>query len=454
MSDTDTPETGNAAARDEAPAATVAGPTPDGKTGPRAPRTRRIIAWVLVVLVSLLIPVSVISVWAIRTVTDTDQYVATMAPLARNQVIVDHLATKATDELFSSHVIQDKITAELPAKAKPIVQPVVSQVKNYVYGIALKVFESPKFGQLWDALNRHSHDAVVDILTGKESAATKRLEKAGAIVVNVTPTLNDIISKLNSRGVTLFNPLKPILSKGDSLGITIVSKSQVSKFSGWFNLIVKLKWVIPVIALLLAAIGLLVAVERRKTLLRMALGVALVTVLLLAGFSLGRITFLNQVSAHSFNRDVAASVWDTVLRFLKTDLRWTVLVAVLVALAAWLAGPARYAVWIRSTVARGARWLWAQARELSAGAGRAAAGSERMRRSGTWILEHVKGLRILGVVVAALFVVFGGNLTGWGLLVIVIVLAVYLGLLQLVVAWARNVAASTTAGAGAGAGAA
>ena len=51
---------------------------------------------------------------------------------------------------------------------------------------------------------------------------------------------------------------------------------------------------------------------------------------------------------------MAASVWDTMLRFLKTDLRWMLLVAVLVALGAWLAGPARYAVWIRSTAPRAA----------------------------------------------------------------------------------------------------
>ena len=186
----------------------------------------------LVVLASLLIPVSVISVWAIRTVTNTDQYVATMAPLARNQVIVDHLASKATDELFSTHIVQNKVTAALPAKAKPIVTPIVNQVHNYVYGLALQVFQSPKFGQLWDTLNRHTHDAVVDVLTGKQSPLTKKLEKGGGIVVNVTPALNNLIDKANARGVTLFNPLKAILSKGDSLGVTVVSKSQVSKFTG------------------------------------------------------------------------------------------------------------------------------------------------------------------------------------------------------------------------------
>ena len=54
-------------------------------------------------------------------------------------------------------------------------------------------------------------------------------------------------------------------------------------------------------------------------------------------------------------------------------------------------------------------------------------------------MEHLHGLRIVGVVVAGLFLVFGGNLTGWSLLIIVIVLAAYLGLLQLVAAWARKV---------------
>ena len=434
----------------ETPEGTVAAAPPgEGKAqakvkkSPRARRTRGITAWVLIVLASLLIPISVISVWAIRTVTNTDQYVATMAPLARNQVIVDHLAQKATDELFSTGIVKNKVEAALPKAAKPIVTPVVNEVKTYVYGLAVKVFESPKFGQLWDYLNRHTHDAVVDVLTGKQSKLTQRIEKGGGIVINVTPQLNDLISQANAHGITLFNPLKAVLATGNSLGVTVVSKSQVSKFTTLFNLVVTAKWAIPVVALVLAALGIIIGVDHRKTLLRMAIGVALVTMLLLAGLSLGRITFINQ-AGHSFNRDVAASVWDTVLRFLKADLRWMLLAAVLVALGSWLAGPARYARWIRSTCAKGGRWVAAQAHELSGDAGRAAAGSERTRRTGGWIVEHLNGLRIVGVVVAALFLVFGGNLTGWSLLIILIVLAVYLGLLQLVAAWARKISGSAT----------
>jgi hypothetical protein len=414
--------------------------------GPRARRARGIIAWVLIVLASLLIPISVMSAWAINTVTNTDQYVATMAPLARNPVIINRLATKATDELFSSHVVQNKVTNALPAKAKPLVQPIVNQVKDYVHGVALQVLENERFGKLFDQLNRHTHDAVVDILTGKQSELTKRIEKGGAIVLNLSPALNQIIDKANARGVTLFNPIKPLLSNANTgLGLTVVSKEQVSKFSGLFNLLVKLGWTVPVTALVLGILSIVIAVRRRKTLLRLSIGVALFTTLLLAVLSLGRHVFLHQANVHDLDQDVAGAVWDTLLRYLKTDFRWMLLATLVVAFFAWVFGPARYAVWIRRTVASGARWVADQARGLSGRAGGAAAESERARHVGAWIMEHLTGLRIVGVIVAGLFLVFNGNLTGWSILITLIVLGVYLGLLQLVAVWARKVSAPLSA---------
>jgi hypothetical protein len=406
----------------------------------RLRRTRGIIAWILLVLASLLIPIAVISGWAITTVTNTDQYVATMAPLARNEVIQQHLATKATDALFSTHAAQNKIESVLPEKAKPIVQPITDQVKGYVHDLALKVFESPRFGRLWDGLNRRSHSAVVDILTGKQSARLQKLEKGGQIVLNLTPALNQVIDKANSRGVTLFNPLKSILAKNESLSFTIVSKDQVSKFSGYFNLIVKLRWWIPIIALAVGILSIVVAVQRRKTLLRLTVGIALFTLVLLGVLSYGRGVFIQKAASHNLDTGVTGAVWDTMLRFLKTSLRWTVLASVVVAFGAWVFGPARYAVSIRSACARAGRWVAAQWRALTGAAGAAAAESDRVRRSAGWILEHLNLFRVAGIAVAALVLLFGGNLTGWGLLVIVIVLAVYLGLLQLVAVWARRVA--------------
>jgi hypothetical protein len=415
--------------------ATTPNAAPPAKKRPRARRTRSVISWILIVLASLLIPISVMSAWAIRTVTNTDQYVATMAPLARNPVIVDHLATRATDALFSSHIVEKKLKDALPKKAAPILVPIRNEVKNYVYNLALKVFESPKFGQLWDALNRHTHEAIVAVLEGKHNELLSTIEKNGQIVLNVSPKLQDIINKANARGITIFNPVKTAIGKTDQgVSITIVSTQQVSKWSGAFNLLVKLGWWVPIIAILLGILSIVVAVRRRRALLRVAVGVALFTLLLLAALALGRNIFLQKVKEQAYHQDVAAAVWDTLLRNLKTDFRWMLLGSVLVALVAWVFGPARWAVAIRSGFARGGRWIAA-----------AASGSSGSRRVGAWIQEHINALRILGIVVAAGFLLFGGNLTGWGLLVIVIVLAVYLALLQLIVLWARRVAGAPRA---------
>ncbi|HXO47667.1 MAG TPA: hypothetical protein VN897_10370, partial [Mycobacterium sp.] len=190
----------------------------------------------LLVLASLLIPISVISVWAINTVTNTDKYVETMAPLATNPVIQQGLATRATDALFSTDIVKNKVTQALPKAAKPLVAPLMAQLQTYVQGYALKVFESPQFAKLWDTLNRHSHAAVINVLTGKQTPAQKKLATAGQIAINVSPALNQVISDLDARGITYFDPLRTLST--NSVTFTVVSKQQVSKFSGLFNIIV------------------------------------------------------------------------------------------------------------------------------------------------------------------------------------------------------------------------
>ena len=85
----------------------------------------------------------------------------------------------------------------------------------------------------------------------------------------------------------MFNPLKPMLAKGDNLGLTVVSKYQVSKFTGLVQPDRETEVDHPVSTVLLAALGIRIAVQRRKTLLRMAIGVILVTLVILAGISLG-----------------------------------------------------------------------------------------------------------------------------------------------------------------------
>ncbi|MGA8368754.1 MAG: hypothetical protein WB765_01375, partial [Acidimicrobiales bacterium] len=69
---------------------------------------------------------------------------------------------------------------------------------------------------------------------------------------------------------------------------------------------------------------------------------------------------------------------------------------------------------------------------------RSAEASARVRRMANFPLEHASGLRMLGVVVVGCILVFGGNLSGSGILWSAIALAAYLVVLQGLLILARR----------------
>ena len=59
------------------------------------------VATLLIVIGCILAPLSVVAVWAKNQVTNTDRYVATVAPLADDPAIQNAVADRVTAEIFS-----------------------------------------------------------------------------------------------------------------------------------------------------------------------------------------------------------------------------------------------------------------------------------------------------------------------------------------------------------------
>ena len=68
---------------------------------PRRQRWRSVVATLLIVIGCILAPISVVAVWTKNLVTDTDRYVATVAPLASDPAIQSAIADKITAEVFT-----------------------------------------------------------------------------------------------------------------------------------------------------------------------------------------------------------------------------------------------------------------------------------------------------------------------------------------------------------------
>lgn len=297
----------------------------------------------LVVLAALLVPLSVVTAWTVNTITNTTHYVETLAPVARQKVVTDYLAVEATNKIFDSIDVQGQISAALPKKARFIAAPVTAELHSFVEQQMTKLFASQWFGRLWDSTNRRSHAALVDLLTGRPIPG---VQAARGIVVNLTPALDRAIDQLDAHGVTVFNPIKGKLAKGNELSLSVVSGSQVGKLQTLFRYATDLGWLLPLVTVLVLAAAVAVAVDRRKALLRAAVGSAITVVIFLGALAVGRAFFIDH--AGKVPPSVTGTLFDTVIRFLHNGL-WDVLYLCLaVAVVLWLIGPARWAVWLRT----------------------------------------------------------------------------------------------------------
>ena len=122
------------------------------------------------------------------------------------------------------------------------------------------------------------------------------------------------------------------------------------------------------------------------------------------------------------NHDAAAAAFDILVRFLRNGIRIIAALGLIVALAAFLSGPSRPAVWIREG-----------AKSLIGGAGRKAdQAGWKPGPVGTWVAAHKVGLRVTGVAVAFLVLIIWSSPRPLTLLVLALLLLVYLAAIEFV----------------------
>src|SRR5213596_1269364 len=87
-------------------------------TPKRLRRWRRALVATLVIVSAVLVPLAGLSVWARNLILDTDHFVDTVEPLARNKAITDLVAKRATDRLFQQVDVAAEAKDALPERAQ------------------------------------------------------------------------------------------------------------------------------------------------------------------------------------------------------------------------------------------------------------------------------------------------------------------------------------------------
>ena len=409
---------------------------PGGRAGPGRPPekpVRRRFSWrtpvaaLLIILGCVLAPVSVLAVWTANQVSDTGRYVANMAPLIKDPAIQSALTNKITNEIVTQLDVKGltgQVAAELSQKGLPRIGGLLqsfsgslaSGVQGFVHSRVQKIITGPRMAAAWTQVNRVGHQALVAALSGRGGNGAIGISN-GQVTLDVAPLEAVAKQDLAARGLTAVNKIPTVHAT-----FPLFPSKNLVKAQRAYRLINDLKFVLPILTLVLLGLGVLIARGHRRALLGAGLGFAASMLVLGAGLAIARVIYLNSVPATTLPADAAAAAFDILVRFIRTALRTLLVVGLIVAAGAFFTGPSAAAVATRSAFSSGLGWI----RHGGESAGL------RTGPVGSWTYSYRRALRIGAVALAALVFVFWGHPTAVVTIVIAVLLLLVLGLIELI----------------------
>lgn len=169
---------------------------------------------ILITLACILAPLSATAVWASTQISDTSQYVQTVAPLADDPAVQAAVANDVTNAVMQSLDVEGytrqalqtisqqpnvppRVAAALPGLAVPIANGVESFTRTQV----TKLVQSPQFAALWERVNTVAHQQLVKLLEGNEGGAVSA--QGNTVTLNLAPVIDQVKTRLVSEGFTL-----------------------------------------------------------------------------------------------------------------------------------------------------------------------------------------------------------------------------------------------------------
>jgi hypothetical protein len=334
----------------------------------RRERARRASVVGLVIIGCGLAALSVVAIWLRVTLLDTDRYVSTVAPIAAEPAVQKAVADKL-DGAINSRVNFDALAREaLPDRADVLAPAIQTGLQSFIRTRIDDFTRSQRFQDLWVEANRRAHTRIVDLLEGGRS---KRLVlDQDTVYLDLSPAIDRVKTALQDRGLSRIASAIPPSVDGR---IELVQSSGLVQVQSGVRLLKAVAIVLPLLALLCLAGSVWLTRPRRRGLLHAAIGVAVAMLLLIAGLAIARSAYLDALGGGALPRDAAADIFDTLATFLRSGVRIVVIVAVVLALVAFLAGMplTKYASagWSRLATSSRRRWIAGHRNALMLGAG-------------------------------------------------------------------------------------
>jgi hypothetical protein len=299
---------------------------------------------------------STFTIWAHQTVLNSDRFVATLEPVINDAQFTGAVSTYVADQVVTALNVQQRVSQALPPQASFLAAPLTTAIQSTTRKIVDDVLSSHAFHRAWPVVIGKVHGQLIALLRGDTRnvvIVNNQLE------LNLFPVIVQVLTRLQDAvpGLITFRAPLPTQTEAKSptvarqqlslaLGrqlpptfgtIVLATSSQLGKAQQAVKIFDFLMVAISALTLVLAALSLLLARNRLRTLIWLGLGLVLgfVLALLLIQALLDR---LYAAVKSGTARDIVEVALPRILQGLEILGIVLAVVGALVAIGAYLAG--------------------------------------------------------------------------------------------------------------------
>lgn len=395
-----------------------------GRSGGRASRWRAAVAAALVLLGVLLAPVAAVTGWARWTLTDTERFVATYAPLARDPAVQSYVVDQgmaAVEERvdfdgLTAEVVEGLVrlgtgpraTTALRTLQGSLAEGLRSQVRD---GLSTFV-ASDQFASVWGESLRLGHRQLTRTLQNDPSALAT-IAADGSLGIPLDPVIDRVKAQLVERGITLADRIPAV-----NLRIVLVQSDQLPLVQLAYGLTVGVGSWLPWAVVILLVGGVAVANRRHRTLLWAAGGFAVTMAALAVAIAAGRVALVAAVPASVLPGSVSTLFYDAATASMHSTAVAAAVLGVAAGVVGWLAGPFRTPTRLRGLYGDGVAALRRAAEQRGVSTGRFGGWVHRRRSLLLALVAVVAGAVVLANLPVSLSLI--GWTAFWSLLAVVV----------------------------------
>ena len=299
---------------------------------------RRALPIILIVLATIIAIVSVFALWAKRQLLETETWTTTSEQLIQDADIQSALNTFIVTAIFDNVDVEAEIANRLPPETAPLAGPVAGALRSAADNVVEKALEEPKVQQLFVDASAAAQSKLIALLDDEGEFVSTT---GGVVTLDLKSVLESVTAQLGLPDVAAKLP-------AEASSIEIMKSSELDAAQKGLNLLQKVGYVLTALVLLLYAAAIALAGDRRRQTLR-AVGFSFIFVGIVVLFARGAagnlvVGSLSEVASS----DAAVSSVFSIGTSLMLETGQSILAyGIVIVLAAWLAGPTRWATSIR-----------------------------------------------------------------------------------------------------------